>query len=118
MPEVVKLFPCPVCGGNADLTNIYTTHDYFYVMCKKCGLTVEAKHSYCKGAAAEVWNSIPRALVWTTEPPKVPGQYWCSLWGISKWKQPFIIEIHDKPKKYESKARWAGPIPTPQEQTP
>ena len=88
-------------------------------MCGPCSPKVDVEY------AIRQWNSIPRALEWTDEPPKVPGWYW--------FKDEYGIRIawikHDSRKINELYAviggvgnwmstlhgQWAGPIPEPVE---
>lgn len=61
-------------------------------------------------------------LVWTTEPPKQPGYYWCRYKGSDKstWSPTYIPACADHTKytiSFKSKdVEWAGPIPEPKEQ--
>lgn len=62
------------------------------------------------------WNSIPRALEWTNEPPKVPGWYWFK--GDLFYKKGGIVKITDiwieeLKKTSGPHDQWAGPIPEP-----
>lgn len=88
------------------------------------GCLTTSEHGSREKAAAS-WNALPRALEWTTEPPKVPGWYW--------FKDEYGIRIarikHDSRKMNELYAviggvgnwmsilhgQWAGPIPEPRE---
>lgn len=60
-------------------------------------------------------------LVWTTEPPKQPGYYWCRYKGSGKdtWSPTYIPACADHTKYtilFKSKdVEWAGPIPEPRE---
>ena len=80
MPEVM---PCPnhkcgstdceclVCTINADESQAI----HFHMVCNKCftsGPIADDAES-----AKKLWDSMPRALRWTHEPPKVAGWYWC-----------------------------------------
>lgn len=63
-----------------------------------------------------------KPLVWTHEPPKGPGYYWCRYKGSDKstWSPAYIPDCADHTKYsilYESEdIEWAGPIPEPSEQ--
>ena len=80
MPEVILPCPNPKCGStdceclvctiNADESQ--TIH--FHIVCNKCftsGPIADDAES-----AKKLWDSLPRALTWTHEPPKVAGWYW------------------------------------------
>ena len=128
MPEVI--LPCPACGStdceclvctiNADENQ--TIH--FHMACNKCftsGPIADDAES-----AKKLWNTLPRALPWTNEPPKVAGWYWCR---VSKLYQPRLVEVYDSedglrfgsgdswqepPMSVESCGfEWAGPISPP-----
>lgn len=72
MPEELTLLPCPACGAS-DVVMRVDTRAYGFCpacgMCGPCAPKVDAEY------AIRQWNSIPRALEWTDEPPKVPGCY-------------------------------------------
>lgn len=73
MPE--QLNPCPTikCAGTGTLCRHPYRH-YVKIICDVCG--VETGYMITPAAAIAAWNSMPRALTWTTEPPKVEGWYW------------------------------------------
>lgn len=140
MPEVI--LPCPACGStdceclvctiNADESQ--TIH--FHMACNKCftsGPIADDAES-----AKKLWDSMPRALPWTNEPPKVAGFFFAesSLDDCSKKITP--IEVfspdHWRHSDWEKKhgklscllclggfgvcpvsrySRFAGPIPSP-----
>lgn len=76
MPEELTLLPlpCPACGHPAGIARANGTGCAF-VMCQhvKCAFSGPIKTT--SEAAVAAWNALPRALEWTTEPPKVPGCY-------------------------------------------
>ena len=68
MPEVIL---CPHCGTES------VTEEYFgeyQIGCPHCGANGPYEDSI--DAAIATWSSLPRALTWTNEPPKVAGWYW------------------------------------------
>ena len=145
MPE---LKPCPACGGSRLTVRSYMPQNFrlddkYYVRCK-----CKTSGPYCdtEAAAIAAWNSLPRRpdyndvdcagcperrrglLTWTTEPPKVPGWYWCRL---SKLNMPRCVEVYgsegglrfgsgdswrEPSMSVESEGfEWAGPIAPPVE---
>lgn len=89
----MNLKPCPHCGGHhAKLfARSWTVKKHFFVVCVKekchcCGPQAESPE-----AAAEAWNNLPRALVWTSEPPKVPGWYWRKN---EKYSSLDVVEVY------------------------
>ena len=72
MCEGLTLLPCPACGASDVVLRVDTRAYGFCTaggMCGTCAPKVDAEY------AIRQWNSIPRALEWTDEPPKVPGCY-------------------------------------------
>lgn len=72
MCEGLTLLPCPACGASDVVLRVDTRAYGFCTACGMCGTCapkVDAEY------AIRQWNSIPRALEWTDEPPKVPGCY-------------------------------------------
>ena len=72
MSEELTLLPCPACKNTNVVLRVDTRAYGFCTACGMCGpcaLKVDAEY------AIRQWNSIPRALEWTDEPPKVPGCY-------------------------------------------
>lgn len=106
MSEELTLLPCPACGGRAWVHYEPTT---IRIYCPCCDILGPQKNTIEEARAA--WNALPRALEWTTEPPKVPGRYWyrhkpsCTI---------AMINVDVEPIEYESlPGQWAGPIPEP-----
>lgn len=98
MPEL-KPLPCPLCG-EIPLVNPVTGH----ILC-------------CKIVADDIyaWSALPRALTWTTEPPKVAGWYWlkdCS--GVTIMDLRKLDGLAVKIKQIDG-WQWAGPIVPPVE---
>ncbi|WP_306539340.1 hypothetical protein [Bilophila wadsworthia] len=142
MSEELTLLPCYKCGGTATYHHtdkypkglepiivngetIKEGHVWHFVNCEKCREQRSGLYPINSKEAIAEWNSIPRALTWTNEPPKVPGWYW--------FKGEYGIRIawikHDSRKMNELYAviggvgnwmstlhgQWAGPIPEPRE---
>ena len=123
MPEVI--LPCPACGStdceclvctiNADESQ--TIH--FHMACNKCftsGPIADDAES-----AKKLWDSLPRALTWTHEPPKVAGKYW---WRTSKGQNVNTIQVWSRSGVLGycfdtefitalDRGEWAGPIAQP-----
>ena len=112
MPEVI--LPCPACGSaSVQLMTSYSPWftQAFHVLCIDCQMqgpiacsqreedAIDIQDLEClagstgfEAAAISAWNSLPRALTWTNEPPKVAGWYWCR---VSKLYQPRLVEVYD-----------------------
>lgn len=115
MPEL-KL--CPHCLG----ANIYVRgHSNCQVTCRACGM--EGPEPGGESAAITAWNALPRALTWTTEPPKVAGWYWFS---VCKGHTVCIHVGNDGKAKLAKDhftdaellgGQWAGPITPPREES-
>lgn len=79
--------------------------------------------------AVKQWNALSRALEWTTEPPKVPGWYWCrdaegeirlrQLENFVGGPRLFVCGIskHIFPDELTG-IQWSGPIPEPRPHEP
>ncbi len=133
MPE---LKPCPACGSNGVLL-IFGDDEIYSVDCGNCAMRGPAEHH--PDFAEREWNSLPRRpdyndvdcagcperrrgyLTWTTEPPKVPGEYW---WRASKGQNVSTLRIWSRSGVFGycfdsefitelSRGEWAGPIPAP-----
>ena len=100
--------PCPVCGGRA-WANYEPTIIRIYCPC--CYIVGPKKDTIEEARAA--WNTLPRSLAWTDEPPKVPGWYWCR--DENDKENARIIFPNIRKTKWRDK-QWAGPIPEPKEQ--
>ena len=131
MPQELK--PCPAC--NSKITTLEKREaGVFIVLCgnKDCGMQGPKRRT--RGKAIAAWNSLPRdphitpndadckgcperrppqpALVWTDEPPKVPGWYWHK----ENSGEIRMIGVGVDLSEYESlPGQWAGPIPMPEE---
>ena len=119
MPEVI--LPCPACGStdceclvctiNADESQ--TIH--FHMACNKCftsGPIADDAES-----AKKLWNTIPRALRWTHEPPKVAGVYLIrSMFDGEQQGEIGVITVKT-PFGYDKShfMQFAGPIAPPVE---
>ena len=135
MPEELTLLPCYKCGGTATYHHtdkypkglepiivngetIKEGHVWHFVNCEKCREQRSGLYPINSKEAIAEWNSIPRALTWTNEPPKVPGWYWfkdglfCKKGGIMRITDVWIEEIKKTSGPHD---QWAGPIPEPRE---
>ena len=108
MSEELTLLPCPACRASDVVLRVDTRVYGFWPACGMCGPCapkVDAEY------AIRQWNSIPRALEWTDEPPKVPGWYWWR--NLSK---PQVVHSNNfKNRKPHPADEWAGPILEPRE---
>ena len=139
-----ELRPCPACG--ADTIETYSIKGTYQAACWNCHMRGPRKVE--KSAAIAAWNSLhitPRitpndvdckgcperrpGLVWTKEPPTVPGWYWYTQ---SDFSRPRIVQLmyrgldtdrltasfagNEEDEWVEDMVgRWAGPIPMPEE---
>ena len=111
MPEMT-LLPCPACGASDVVMRVDTRA---YVFCTACGMCGPCSPKVDTEYVARQWNVLPRALTWTSEPPKVPGWYWFR----SSDAKPLIKSITLPIKwKAEPDDEGAGPIPEPVEPRP
>lgn len=115
MFEELTLLPCPACGEEADIFDSFERDGKGHVAigwsayCTRGCLTTSEHGSREKAATS--WNALPRALEWTTEPPKVPGWYW---YRHKPSRTIAMINVDVEPIEYESlPGQWAGPIPEP-----
>lgn len=127
MPE---LNPCPICSslsvGLCPGEDEITHEIYNQAFCTSCGAS--GPRVFADEISAIVaWNSLPRALTWTTEPPKVAGWYWRKETAKDRthvfhftgnwedygeyWESDRVCPL---PLKLNGNL-WAGPIPTPHE---
>jgi hypothetical protein len=116
MPEVI--LPCPACGS-IDCECLFAEDEMYSVDCVDCSMRGPAERNPDSAIAA--WNSLPRALTWTHEPPKVAGWYW---WRISKGQNVNTIQIWSRSGVLGycfdtefitdlNRGEWAGPIAPP-----
>lgn len=149
MPE--ELNPCPICGENKNLMVMKNNHPIaadkpYYIQCGNGCLCAWPTASATAEAAIAAWNALPRApritpndadckgcperqnqgLVWTKEPPTVPGWYWQRLIGRENTCTMAWITLENKKLRCKSifgdrqltrfkGFEWAGPIPIPEE---
>ena len=135
IPEQLK--PCPACGS-ASVQLMTSCSPWFtqafHVLCIDCQMqgpiacsqreedAIDIQDLEClagstgfEAAAIAAWNTIPRALRWTTEPPKVAGWYWVRQRGeafdlIQHYNQADIDAGFDNERRLK---QWAGPIAPP-----
>lgn len=68
MSKEIELKPCPACGGTdlqVDFNGVYERH---FVRCYNPECHMQGPEVYGREKAAEAWNALPRALVWSSEP--------------------------------------------------
>lgn len=127
----LKPLPCPHCGS----TDVGVWN---FVVCKDCEM--RGPRDSDESAAIAAWNALPRALRWTTEPPKVAGLFLAESTLDDGSKKITPIEVfpsdhwrHSDWEKRNGKlscllclggfgvcpvnkySRFAGPIPAPVE---
>ena len=71
----IELMPCPHCGGTdlqVDYNGVYERH---FVRCYNFSCHMQGPEVYGREKAADAWNKLPRALVWSDENPKQEGWY-------------------------------------------
>ncbi len=113
---IKELKPCPACGTHA-VFEVDEMKEKFYGACFSASCCMQGPYGRTKGQAAERWNALPRALEWTTEPPKEPGWYWVNppysdeyitFFSENDITSAFTLLDYDK-------YAFAGPIPMPKE---
>ena len=146
MPEVI--LTCPACGSaSVQLMTSYSPWftQAFHVLCIDCQMqgpiacsqreedAIDIQDLEClagstgfEAAAIAAWNSLPRALRWTNESPKVAGQYWQRKIGYPQSATIASIDDFgsgmrckstwgDRTIEKWSEFEWAGPIALPVE---
>jgi hypothetical protein len=111
--------PCPACGGESVIIRSSFPSNKKRVHCR-CGMGGPLLQT--EESAISAWNSLPRALTWTNEPPKVAGWY---HWRSGKGQNMTMIQTHifngvcgfwDGNGVFKTdlnRGEWAGPIPSP-----
>ena len=72
-----ELKPCPSCGNETHVLHIYTEPEYGFttdIECS-CGLSLSGDS---RELAISKWNSLPRKIKLTKEPPNESGFYFWS----------------------------------------
>lgn len=119
MPE---LKPCPICSslsvGLCPGEDEITHEIYNQAFCTSCGASGPRVFADEISAIA-AWNSMPSALTWTTEPPKVAGWYLRRHNIAGRWSEADVMNFTRLSVKNSiirsAMIQWAGPIPTPLE---
>lgn len=131
-----KLKSCPYCGredcSDSAVGGAKQERWWGNIFCRGCNMNgpdigPEDTFSAWFEKAAEVWNSLPRYLQWTTEKPTEPGWYWRK----QGYCEPIIVKVTDRNFGRSEKclavdgetreyfltcnAQWAGPISKPME---
>lgn len=141
-----ELKPCPICGEAMNLAimnNQWAPGKLYYVQCLS-GMCINGKSIAHESVetAVSAWNALPRALVWTTDVPREPGFYYAehiygdnmeyinisvieaidrTHWRYLDWEKRrgnpgCLLAIGYGIVPISTYSRFAGPIPTPQEQ--
>lgn len=107
MPEL-KPLPCPFCNNSHPRLTIKNDG----VWCDQEGCP-NIGNTY----AVSVWQGLPRALHWTTEPPNVAGWYWLRCTADDDFPIIRHVTQRDADEGFAvlSNREWAGPIPAPLE---
>ena len=125
MPEVI--LPCPACGAVENESDKFGLSYRLgvQIVCHKCGMYGPVAAEDFNEAVGK-WNTLPRALTWTHEPPKVAGWYFQRAMGKEKTQRIAFVSatlsgLHCKcgcssrPLAHWVEFEWAGPIPEPLE---
>lgn len=112
MPEVI--LPCPACGSN-DSECIFGEDEMYSVDCGNCAMRGPAERN--PDAAIAAYNTIPRALRWTHEPPKVAGIYLIRSMFDGEQQGSIGVITVKTPFDYDKShfMQFAGPIAPPVE---
>lgn len=115
----LKPLPCP--NPKCLSTDVYVRgRCNAQVTCRNCGM--EGPEFCGPNEIVAAWNTLPRALRWTAEPPKVAGWYWYSMgYGHTVC---LLVCADGKAKLGKDHftdsellgGKWAGPIPAPVEE--
>lgn len=122
MPQELK--PCPYCGSAARMVHEEAGDTAFYfVGCSDCGMYGPTE-AITPQDAVTAWNALPRALVWTTEPPAFGEWNWWRL-GPNDENRPYCRYVYTdgtidntmigRINWQDIGGQWTGPIPAPQE---
>lgn len=142
MPKELK--PCPACHSKKVSREQYK--DEVWIECLQCGMRGPSFNSPIANdiLAERAWNALPRAphitpndvdckgcperrsqgLVWTENPPTVPGWYWIRA---KKGGKNVVFEVVSEGDQLDVDmagasfsiealmVEWSGPIPIPEE---
>lgn len=117
MPE---LKPCPACNNVESIIHMsfIAGKTIWFVECDDDNCVHHGEACFTEAAAIAAWNS-PRALTWTTEPPKVAGWYLRRHNIAGRWSEADVMNFTRLSVKNSiirsAMIQWAGPIPTPLE---
>lgn len=119
----LELLPCPVC--NNELYCYRKPNLMWSIYCHNgC---FETSEYFILKDVVDMANAFPRSLVWTTEPPKIPGWYWFKeyipeedypYYNCEKvfWINENACEEYDNIFRLTTlRHKFAGPIPMPKE---
>ena len=112
--EIKKMATCPSTHDEHDL--YAAAHCLVSERVDKFDL-IDMVYAILKREHSEKSKHNLHALEWTTEPPKVPGWYWCRHksypeYAVVRKVWPEVWAEFGVPDGYD---QWAGPIPEPRE---
>lgn len=141
-----SLRPCPACGASVRLVGGNEWHDrnHFVIRCEESGCGCVRIGDTEREECVRRWNALPRAphitpndadcagcperrsqgLVWTENPPTVPGWYWIRAKKGGKYVVFEVVSEGDQldvdmaGASFSIEAlivEWSGPIPIPEE---
>jgi hypothetical protein len=103
--EAVR-FECRVCGTAGPWVDFGEASE-----AAKTQAEEKAAYRKAKREARRLWNRLPRAPRWTSEPPKVPGWYWVRDQG-GPAQMVWLTNAFAHPGR-----EFSGPIPQPAERS-
>jgi len=118
-----ELKPCPYCGETPKRPEDFFGTDgenLWGVSCENvnCHVDIGVWHED-EDEAIRMWNTLPRTLRWTKEPPMKPGIYLLSRAPIKKHgitvKQISTAELEELRRTSWEQDIWFGPIQEPVE---
>ena len=110
-----NLLPCPACKGAKCMV---TGSSSGFGLCGKCTdcaacgpMITQSASCSIEQAAIDAWNAMPRAIEWSSEPPKVAGLYGC----MARCRYPNFFNVTQQmvDEAGWDECLWFGPIPMP-----
>lgn len=120
MSEELTLLQCPACGASDVVMRVDTRA---YGFCPACGMCGPCAPNVNAEYAIRQWNSIPRALEWTTEPQLGAWNWWkdedsrIPRYVYQDGTVAITMLIARVPYQ-DLGGQWAGPIPEPRPHEP
>lgn len=117
MPEVI--LPCHASMSDAELLKLKHRFDD---VCQSSATPELFELCRAGSHLVDALRTLPSALTWTHEPPKVAGKYWWRPAGkkIGRIRDMFVrngevgfLDHNDRFIKDIGDGEWAGPIPAP-----